>query len=139
MDNNSTNAIAERRPRDPAAEARRRASRKRAQIFYYVQLALILLMLILQISTVVAICRLGMLPAVLVILIVLVFLAYDCLVGYYMFLRGKKVPRKMARKVAQKRRLIASVLALIMLIGCIVISRVANDVRKTFVAAQAAQ
>ena len=139
MDNNSTNAIAERRPRDPAAEARRRASRKRAQIFYYVQLALILLMLILQISAVVAICRLGMLPAVLVILIVLVFLAYDCLVGYYMFLRGKKVPRKMARKVAQKRRLIASVLALIMLIGCVVISRVANDVRKTFEAAQAAQ
>lgn len=138
MDNN-TNAIAERRPRDPAAEAKRRASRKRAQIFYYVQLALILLMLISQISAVVAVCRLGMLPTVLVILIILVFLAYDCLVGYFMFLRGKKVPRKMAKKVTHKRRLIASVLALIMLIGCVVISRVANDVRKTFEAAQKAQ
>lgn len=139
MDNNSTNAIAERRTRTPAAEAQRRANKKRAQILYYIQLGLILLMLILQISAVVAVCRLGMLPTVLVILIVLVFLAYDCLVGYFMFLRGKKVPRKMAKKVAYKRRLIASVLALVMILGSIVISTVANDVRKTFEAAQAAQ
>lgn len=138
MDNNSTNMIAERK--DRAAEAqRKRANRKKAQIFYYTVLGLILLMLIMQVTAVVAVCRLGMLPVLLVILIVLVFLAYDCLVGYFMFLRGKKVPRKMARKVAQKRRLIAGVLALVMVLGCVVISTVANDVRKTFEAAQAAQ
>lgn len=139
MENNNTHAVAERRPRTPAAEAQRRANKKRAQILYYIQLGLILLMFIVQITTVVAVCRLGMLPTVLILLIVLVFLAYDCLVGYYMFLRGKKVPRKMAKKVAYKRHLIASVLALVMLIGCFVISRVANDVRKTFESAQAAQ
>jgi len=60
-------------------------------------------------------------------------------VGYFMFLRGKRVPRKMAKKVARKRRIIAAVLTLLMLVGCLVISRVANDVRKTFEAAQAAQ
>lgn len=140
MDNNTTNAVAERRPRISAAEAqKRRINKQRAQILYYIQLGLVLLMLILQITTVAAVRRLGMLPAVLIILIVLVFLAYDCLVGYYMFLRGKKVPRKEAKKTAFKRRLIASGLALLMLIGCIVISNVANDVRKTFEAAQADQ
>lgn len=139
MDNNSTNAIAERRQRTPAADAQRRANRKRAQIIHYILLGICLLMFVVQITTVVAVCRLGMLPAILIVLIILVFLAYDCLVGYFMFLRGKKVPRKMAKKVARKRRLIAGVLALIMLLGCIVISTVANDVRKTFEAAQAAQ
>ena len=105
----------------------------------YILLGLCLIMFIVQITTVVAVCRLGMVPTGLIILIIVIFLAYDCLVGYYMFLRGKKVPRKMARKVAQKRRLIAVVLMLVMLIGCIVVSTVANDVRKTFEAAQATQ
>ena len=140
MDNKNTSITVERRDRAAAADARtKRANQKKRLIFHYALLGLVLLMLIVQITTVVAVCRLRMLPAILIILIILVFLAYDCVVGYYTFLRGKKVPRKMAKKVAQKRRLIACVLALVMLLGCIVVSTVANDVRKTFEAAQAAQ
>lgn len=138
MENNSTNTVAQRRSR-PAADAKTRsAQRKRAQILQYILLGIFLLMFIVQITAVVAVCRLGMLPGILIALIILIFLAYDCLVGYYMFLRGKKVPRKMAKKVARKRRLIACVLALVMFCGCVVITTVANDVRKTFEAAQAA-
>ena len=104
---------------------------------HYIMLGLCLLTLIMEISALVALCRLGMLPGFLVILIVVVFLGYDGLIGYFMFLRGKKVPKKQAKKEAKKRRLIACVLALVMICGCIAISTVANDVRKTIESVQA--
>ena len=139
MDNTITNVPSERRRRTPEEIARRKAAQKRRQIIQYILLGLCLLMFIVQISALVAIGRLGMVPGFLMFLIIVVFLGYDCLVGYYMFLRGKKVPRKMAKKVAQKRRLIACILLLVMIIGCMVVSSVANDVRKTIDSVQADQ
>ena len=137
MNNQTAATPAVRRQRTPEEIARRKAAQKRNQIMQYIQLGLCLLMLIMEISALVAVCRLDMLPGFLVFLLVVVFLAYTGLVGYFMFLRGKKVPRKMAKKVARKRRLIACVLALVMICGCIAISTVANDVRKTIEAVQA--
>ena len=141
MDNNINNIVttvpAERRRRTPEEIARRKAAQKRRQIMHYIMLGLCLLTLIMEISALVALCRLGMLPGFLVILIVVVFLGYDGLIGYFMFLRGKKVPKKQAKKEAKKRRLIACVLALVMICGCIAISTVANDVRKTIESVQA--
>ena len=135
--NSVTTVPAERRRRTPEEIARRKAAQKRRQIMHYIMLGLCLLTLIMEISALVAICRLGMLPGFLVILIVVVFLGYDGLIGYFMFLRGKKVPKKQAKKEAKKRRLIACVLALVMICGCIAISTVANDVRKAIEAVQA--
>ena len=40
--------------------------------------------------------------------------------------------------IVKRRRIISCVLALVMFLGCIVVSRVSNDVRKTFEAAQVA-
>ena len=141
MDNNVNNSVttvpAERRRRTPEEIARRKAAQKRRQIMHYIMLGLCLLTLIMEISALVALCRLGMLPGFLVILIVVVFLGYDGLIGYFMFLRGKKVPKKQAKKESKKRRLIACVLALVMICGCIAISTVANDVRKTIESVQA--
>lgn len=137
INNNVTTVPAERRRRTPEEIARRKAAQKRRQIMHYIMLGLCLLTLIMEISALVALCRLGMLPGFLVILIVVVFLGYDGLIGYFMFLRGKKVPKKQAKKEAKKRRLIACVLALVMICGCIAISTVANDVRKTIESVQA--
>ena len=127
----------ERRRRTPEEIARRKAAQKRKMILHYITLGLFLLMFILQIAAVVAVCRLKMVPGFLVFLIILFFLAYLGLTGYFLFLRGKKVPKKMARQVAKKRRIIGCVLALVMFIGCVVITNVANDVRKAIEAVQA--
>ena len=148
MENNYTDAIAERpdaeaiaqRNRERIAQRREReANRKKRQIWHMAFLVMFALIFVFQIITAVAVIRLGMLPGFLIALILLVFFGYDCLVGYFMFLRGKRVPRKMAKKQAKKRRIIACVLALLMILGCAVVSRVANDVRKTFEAVQEAQ
>ena len=138
MENNTTNITTERRRRTPEEIARRKAAQKRKQIQHYVLLGICLLMLIVQISALVAIGRLGMVPGFLMFLLIVIFLGYDCLTGYFMFLRGKKVPKKMAKKVSQKRKLTACILALVMIIGCMVVSTVANDVRKTIESVQAA-
>lgn len=135
-----TEALAQRRRVDRAAQRKEReAMRKRRQIFNMIFLALFAVLFVVEITALVAVIRLDMLPTLLVVLMVLLFLAYDCVVAYFMFLRGKRVPKKMVRKVARKRRIIACVLTLVMLLGCIVISTVANDVRKTFESVQAEQ
>lgn len=110
---------------------------KKRQILNIVYLATCALLFILQIVAIVSIARLRMLPGILVFLIVLVFLVYDCLVFWFMFLRGiKKVPRKKARQVAKKRRIIAFVLAVVMACGCIVVSSVTGDVYKALKSVQ---
>ena len=80
-----------------------------------------------------------MLPGLLIVLMVLVFLLYDGVTFFFMFLRGKKPKtRKMARMIMKRRRIIACVLAIAMFCGCIVVSTVATDVRKVFESAQSA-
>ena len=112
---------------------------KKQQIWSLAFLAMLLIQLIVQIVTITAVARLQMLPGLLIALMIIVFLAYDGLVFFFMFMRGKKPKtRKMARMIRKRRRIISCVLFVIMLCGCLVVSTVANDVRKTFEAAQTA-
>lgn len=97
---------------------------------------LFLVLFIIEIVAVVAVLRLDMLPGIVEALIILVFLIYDCVVAYFMFLRGRKVTRRNAKRIARKRRIIACVLTVVMACGCIVISRVAGDVYDTLQAVQ---
>lgn len=112
---------------------------KKRQIWSLAFLAMLVVTFIVQIVAVTALIRLKMLPGLLIFVMVIVFLAYDCLMFYFMFLRGKKPKtRKMARMLIKRRRIISCVLAVVMFCGCLVVSTVANDVRKTFEAAQSA-
>ena len=136
-ENNQTEAPVVRRPRlTPEQRKQREAARKRKQILNYVFLGLFAAMFLVEIFAFVAVVRLKMLPGLLVALMVLVFLAYDVLVANFMFLRGRKVPKKKAKMMARRRRIIAGVLAVVMFCGSIVVSNVANDVRKTIESVQ---
>lgn len=110
---------------------------KKRQILNIVLLALLAALLVIEVVAAVAVLRLNMLPGLIVVLLVLLLLIYDCVVASFMFLRGRKTTRKNAKKMAKKRRIIACVLTVVMVCGCIVISTVANDVRKTFETMQA--
>lgn len=101
------------------------------QIWSLIFLALFLALFIIEIVAVVSVMRLDMLPGILEALIVLFFLVYDCAVAYFMFLRGRKVNKRNAKRIARKRRIIALVLAIVMATGSIVISKVTGDVYKT--------
>ena len=112
---------------------------KKRQIWNIIFAVLFVLLFAIEIVAFSSILRLNMLPGTLVALIVAVFLVYDCVTAYFMFLRGRKVSRKMARTVAKRRRIIACVLAIVMGCGCVVITTVANDVYDTLNVAPAAQ
>ena len=112
---------------------------KKQQIWSIAFLAMLAAMLIVQIVAISSLIRLKMLPGFLIVVMLLVFLAYDGVTFFFMFLRGKKPKsRKMARMIVKRRRIISCVLAVAMFCGCIVVSNVATDVRKTFESAQAA-
>lgn len=114
-------------------------SLKKQQIWSMAFLAALAAMFIVEIIAIVSVIRLKMLPGFLIVVLLLVFLVYDALTFYFMFLRGKKPKsRKMAQMIIKRRRIISCVLAVVMFLGCIVVSNVATDVRKTFEAAQAA-
>ena len=102
-------------------------------------LALLAVLLVIEAVMVVAVLRLNMLPGLLVALIIVLLLVYNCVTASFMFLRGRKTTRKNARKMIKKRRVIALVLAVVMACGCVVISTVANDVRETMESMQAAE
>lgn len=112
---------------------------KKRQILNIALLALLAALFVIEIVAAVAVLRLNMLPTLVVILLILLLLIYDCAVASFMFLRGRKTTRKNAKKMAKKRRIIALVLSVVMVCGCLVIARVANDVRKTFESMQAAE
>ena len=106
------------------------------QLWSLVFAVLFLVLLIMEIVAVVAVLRLDMLPGIVEALIILAFFAYDCLVANFMFLRGRKVTKRNAKRIARKRRIIACVLTLVVVCGCAVISRVAGDVYKTIQSVQ---
>ena len=112
-------------------------SLNKRQIWSLVFLALFLALFIIEIVAVVSILRLDMLPGILEALIIVFFLIYDCVVAYFMFLRGRKVTKRNARRIARKRRIIAAVLAVVMACGSIVITKVTGDVYKTLQSVQA--
>ena len=102
-------------------------------------MVLFALTFLVEVFAMVAILRLDMLPGGLTALLIAVFLLYDVLMAYFMFLRGKRVKRELMIKKIKRRRIAATVLALIMICGCVVVTTIANDVRKTFEAVQAVQ
>lgn len=112
---------------------------KKRQIWNIIFAVLFLALFVIELVAIIAIARLKMLPGVLVFLIVVVFLAYDCVTASYMFLRGRKVTRKNARQMAKKRRIIACVLSLLMACGCVVVTSVVNDVYRTLQSLQASE
>lgn len=110
---------------------------KKRQIWNIAFAAVFLLLFVMEIVAVVALARLNMLPAWLLVVLAAVFLGYDCLMANFMFLRGRRVSKKQARRAAKRRRIIACVLAVVMACGCVVITTVANDVRDALDAVQA--
>lgn len=114
-------------------------SLNKRQIWSLVFLALFLALFIIEIVAVVSVLRLDMLPGILEALMIVFFLVYDCVVAYFMFLRGRKVNKRNARRIARKRRIIAGVLAVVMACGSIVIARVTGDVYKTIQAVQVSE
>lgn len=109
------------------------------QLWGWIFLAAFAVLFLTEIVAVVSVMRLDMLPGILEALIILFFLVYDCLVAYFMFLRGRKVNKRNAKRIARKRRIIACVLAVVMICGSSVISTVAGDVYKTLQSVQVSE
>ena len=109
------------------------------QLCGWIFLAAFAVLFLTEIVAVVSVMRLDMLPGILEALIILFFLVYDCLVAYFMFLRGRKVNKRNAKRIARKRRIIACVLAVVMICGSSVISTVAGDVYKTLQSVQVSE
>lgn len=112
---------------------------KKRQIWNLIFLAVFAATFVVQVFAMVAILRLDMLPGGLTALLIGAFVVYDGLMAYFMFLRGKKVPKNMIKRTIKRRRIISCVLAIVMICGCVVVTTVVNDVRKTFEAVQAVQ
>lgn len=105
-----------------------------------IHLAVVLLLFIFEIVAVISIARLKMLPGVLVFLILLVFLIYTIVVFWFMFLRGfQRVTKRNAKRVAKKRRTIACVLALVMILGCVVITSATGKAYKALQSVQVSE
>ena len=104
---------------------------KKRQIWNIIFAALFALLFIIEIVAIRSILRLDMLPGGLVAILITLFVLYDGVVAYFMFLRGRRVPRNKVRTVAKRRRIIACVLSIVMACGCIVIATVAGDVYDT--------
>jgi len=92
-----------------------------------------------EIFALISILRLDMLPSLATVLLILVFVLYDVLMAYYMFARKRRGDRKRNERIRKRRRIAASVLAVLMICGCAVVATVVNDVRNTLEAVQAAQ
>lgn len=84
---------------------------------------LYLMMLIGEAFAIVTIIRLDMLPTGYLIALIGLLVLFGLVIGLLLFVKGKKP--------AKARRVIAAVLAILLLCGCTVLSTVATDVRKT--------
>lgn len=88
-------------------------------------IAVLTLLVAAEALTAVILLRLEMLPDKYVIILVIAFVLLAALVGLFMFL-----PRK-GRKVSATRRVIACVLALVLVCGCALVSKLAADAYAT--------
>lgn len=93
-------------------------NKKLATILY---IAVLTLLIIAEALTGAIILRLGMLPGKYVSVLILALVLFASLIGLLMFLSSK------GKKVGKVRRIIACVLALIMVCGCAFVSKVASD------------
>lgn len=121
------------------AFAQKLKTMNRRQLWNWIFLAAFAVLFIAEVVAVVSVLRLDMLPGILEALIILFFLVYDCVVAYFMFLRGRKVNKRNAKRIAKKRRIIAAVLAVVMICGSTVISKVTGDVYKTLRSVQVSE
>ena len=106
------------------------------QLWSLIFLVLFAVIFVAEIVAVVSILRLDMLPGILEALIILLFLVYDIVVANFMFLRGRRITKRNAKRIIRKRRIIACVLVMVVFCGSSVISRVTKDVYKTLQAVQ---
>ena len=109
----------------------------RKQFWYLLYLAVVALLLVFEIVAVVSIARLKLIPGALVCLLLVFFLLYTGVVYWFMFLRGfQKITKRNARRVAKKRRIIACVLTLVMVCGCVVITSATGKAYRALKAVQ---
>ena len=101
------------------------------QLWSLIFLVMLAVLFIAQIVAVVSVIRLDMLTGILEALIIAVFLVYDLVVASFMFLRGRHVTKRNAKRIIRKRRIIACVLVVAMFCGSNVISTVTKDIYKT--------
>lgn len=123
-------------PQTVAQSVQKLKTMNKRQLWGWIFLAFFAVLFITQVVAVVSILRLDMLPGILEALIILLFLAYDGVVAYFMFLRSRKATKRNAKRIARRRRIIACVLAVVMICGSSVITTVAGDVYKTLQAVQ---
>lgn len=106
------------------------------QLWSLIFLVMLAVLFIAQIVAVVSVIRLDMLTGILEALIIAVFLVYDLVVASFMFLRGRRVTKRNAKRIIRKRRIIACVLVVAMFCGSNVISTVTKDIYKTLQSVQ---
>ena len=97
---------------------------KTNKIWTIISLVIFLLQLAAETVTAVIIIRLNMLPDKFLILLLAVLAVLLLLTGVLMFLRGKK-------PVSIARRIIAWILSILMILGCVLIAKLAADAYKT--------
>lgn len=96
-------------------------SMKNTKLKTTLYIAVMVLLVVAEALTAAIVLRLGMLPQNYVIIFGVVLVLIASLVGLMMFLPGKK------KKISNARRIVACVLAFLMVCGCAVVSKIASD------------
>ena len=96
---------------------------KKQTVWKILILVLFLAMVTAEVFAAITVVNLDMLPTGFLIALLALLAVFALIIGLLFFVKGKK-PGK-------ARRIIAAVLAVLLLCGCVVISTVASDVRKT--------
>lgn len=116
--------------------AQKLSTMNKRQLWSLIFLVLFAIIFIAEIVAVISILRLDMLPGILEVLIIFLFLVYDVVVANFMFLRGRRITKRNAKRIIRKRRIIACVMVVVVFCGSSVITRVTKDVYKTLQAVQ---